>query len=53
VLDADVLMRTYGGHLLFVGERALVLDDAHHHDEAPAGEVHHHEGTPGRGTRRP
>ena len=53
VLDADVLMRTYGGHLLFVGERAVVLDDAHHHDEAPDGEVHHHEGTPGRGTRRP
>jgi ABC-type Mn2+/Zn2+ transport system ATPase subunit len=53
VLDADVLMRTYGGHLLFVGERAVVLDDAHHHDEAPGGEVHHHEGTTGRGTRRP
>jgi ABC-type Mn2+/Zn2+ transport system ATPase subunit len=53
VLDADVLMRTYGGHLLFVGERAVVLDDAHHHDEAPGGEVHHHEGSPGRGTRRP
>ena len=43
VLDADVLMRTYGGHLLFVGERAMVLDDAHHHDEAPAGVIHHHE----------
>jgi len=53
VLDADVLMRTYGGHLLFVGERAVVIDDAHHHDEAPGGEVHHHEGASGRGTRRP
>jgi len=53
VLNSDVLLRTYGGHLLFVGERAMLLDDAHHHDEAPAGEVHHHEGTPGRGARRP
>ncbi|MEW5990250.1 MAG: metal ABC transporter ATP-binding protein [Chloroflexota bacterium] len=53
VLDPDVLLRTYGGHLLFVGDRAVVLDDAHHHDEAPAGEVHHHEGAPGRGVRRP
>lgn len=53
VLDADVLMRTYGGHLLFVGDRAVVIDDAHHHDDAPAGEVHHHEGVPGPGRRRP
>lgn len=43
VLDADVLLRTYGGHLLFIGERAVLLDDAHHHDEAAGGEIHHHE----------
>ena len=53
VLNSAVLLRTYGGHLLFVGERAMLLDDAHHHDEAPGGEVHHHEGTPGRGAGRP
>jgi ABC-type Mn2+/Zn2+ transport system ATPase subunit len=51
VLDADVLMRTYGGHLLFVGDRAVVLDDAHHHDEAARGETHHHDD--GSGSRRP
>ena len=50
VLDTDVLLRTYGGHLLFIGERAVLLDDAHHHDQPAPGEVHHHEGdgTPGR-----
>jgi len=51
VLDTDVLLRTYGGHLLFVGDRAVLIDDAHHHDEPPAGVVHHHDdegGTPGR-----
>ena len=39
VLDPDVLAETYGGHLLVLGGRAVVLDDAHHHDEAPAGET--------------
>lgn len=53
VLDADVLLRTYGGHLLFVGGRAVVLDDAHHHDEAAGGEIHHHEGGGRRGGHRP
>ncbi len=51
VLDTDVLLRTYGGHLLFVGDRAVLIDDAHHHDQPPAGEIHHHDddaGTPGR-----
>jgi len=43
VLDQDVLRRTYGGHLLVLGEQAILLDDAHHHDEAPAGERHHHD----------
>jgi ABC-type Mn2+/Zn2+ transport system ATPase subunit len=52
VLDPDVLLRTYGGHLLFLGDRAVLLDDAHHHDEAPGGEVHHHEDGGGTGRRR-
>jgi len=44
VLDQQLLAETYGGHVLILpgdGER-LVLDDAHHHDEAP-GERHYHE----------
>ena len=53
VLDADVLLRTYGGHLLFVGDRAVVLDDAHHHDQAAGGEIHHHDDGGGAGGRRP
>ena len=51
VLDADVLLRTYGGHLLFVGDRAVVLDDAHHHDEAAGDEIHHHDDDAG--SKRP
>lgn len=43
VLDADVLRRTYGGHVLYLGDRAVVLDDAHHHDQASGGEIHHHD----------
>jgi manganese/iron transport system ATP-binding protein len=43
VLDADVLGRTYGGHLLVLGNRAVVLDDAHHHDSPSGGEQHFHE----------
>lgn len=53
VLDANVLLRTYGGHLLFVGDRAVLIDDAHHHDEAAGGEVHHHEETGSKAGRRP
>jgi ABC-type Mn2+/Zn2+ transport system ATPase subunit len=44
VLDRGLLAETYGGHVLILpgdGER-LVLDDAHHHDEAP-GERHYHD----------
>ncbi len=43
VMDTDVLLRTYGGHLLFVGDRVALIDDAHHHDEAHGGEIHHHD----------
>ncbi|MGP1675473.1 MAG: metal ABC transporter ATP-binding protein [Candidatus Limnocylindrales bacterium] len=46
VLDPTLLAETYGGHVLILpgaGER-LFLDDAHHHDEAPRGEPHYHDG---------
>jgi ABC-type Mn2+/Zn2+ transport system ATPase subunit len=44
VLDPDVLARTYGGHLLVLDGQAMVLDDAHHHDEPSGPEPHFHEG---------
>ena len=43
VLDQDVLSRTYGGHLLVLGQQAILLDDAHHHDQAAGGERHFHD----------
>jgi ABC-type Mn2+/Zn2+ transport system ATPase subunit len=43
VLDAGVLARAYGGHLLVLDGRTVVLDDAHHHDDAAPGERHFHE----------
>jgi len=43
VLDPDVLARTYGGHLLVLGQQAFVMDDAHHHDESAGREPHYHE----------
>jgi ABC-type Mn2+/Zn2+ transport system ATPase subunit len=45
VLDPELLAATYGGHVIVLpaGERTLI-DDAHHHDEAPAGERHFHDG---------
>ena len=56
VLDPDVLARTYGGHLLMLEGRSVILDDAHHHDEAQPGERHFHEGgrhgSPDRGSGR-
>jgi manganese/zinc/iron transport system ATP- binding protein len=42
VLDPEVLARTYGGHLLVLGGQTVLLDDAHHHDQAEPGEQHHH-----------
>ena len=46
VLDPDLLAATYGGHVIVLpaGERTII-DDAHHHDEAPAGERHFHDGS--------
>jgi ABC-type Mn2+/Zn2+ transport system ATPase subunit len=43
VLDADVLAAAYGGHLLVLEGRTVLLDDAHHHDDANPGERHFHE----------
>ena len=47
VLDRDVLARTYGGHLLVLGDQAIMLDDAHHHDQAGGSERHFHDDSPG------
>jgi ABC-type Mn2+/Zn2+ transport system ATPase subunit len=47
VLDQALLSATYGGHVLVLpGETgaAVVIDDAHHHDQAPGGERHYHDG---------
>jgi ABC-type Mn2+/Zn2+ transport system ATPase subunit len=41
ILDPQLLADTYGGHLLVLGGRTVLLDDAHHHDQ-PAGEDEHH-----------
>ena len=46
ILDPDVLTRTYGGHLLVLGGQTVLLDDAHHHDQAGEGEIHYHDDTP-------
>jgi ABC-type Mn2+/Zn2+ transport system ATPase subunit len=43
VLDAEVLAAAYGGHLLVLEGRTVVLDDAHHHDDAAPGERHFHD----------
>jgi ABC-type Mn2+/Zn2+ transport system ATPase subunit len=43
VLRPDVLAAAYGGHLISLGDGATILDDAHHHDAAPPGEIHHHD----------
>ena len=45
VLDPALLAATYGGHVIVLpaGERTII-DDAHHHDQPPAGERHFHDG---------
>jgi ABC-type Mn2+/Zn2+ transport system ATPase subunit len=49
ILDPEILSRTYGGHLLILGNQTVVLDDAHHHDQPPGEhEVHYHEEVPRR-----
>jgi ABC-type Mn2+/Zn2+ transport system ATPase subunit len=41
--DPDVLARAYGGHLLVIGDKSVLLDDAHHHDSETRGERHFHD----------
>ncbi len=45
VLDPALLTATYGGHVIVLpaGDRTII-DDAHHHDDAPSGERHFHDG---------
>ncbi|MGH2358254.1 MAG: metal ABC transporter ATP-binding protein [Candidatus Limnocylindria bacterium] len=42
-LDANVLARAYGGHLLLLAGDRVMIDDAHHHDEEAPGEHHYHD----------
>jgi ABC-type Mn2+/Zn2+ transport system ATPase subunit len=45
LMDRDLLRTTYGGHVVVLPEgEVTIIDDAHHHDDAPAGERHFHEG---------
>ena len=46
ILEPGVLADVYGGHLLMLDGRAALIDDAHHHDDAPAGELHYHDESP-------
>jgi ABC-type Mn2+/Zn2+ transport system ATPase subunit len=45
VMDPALLTATYGGHVIVLpaGDRTII-DDAHHHDDAPTGERHFHDG---------
>jgi ABC-type Mn2+/Zn2+ transport system ATPase subunit len=45
VMNRELLRTTYGGHVVVLPEgEGTIIDDAHHHDDAPAGERHFHEG---------
>jgi ABC-type Mn2+/Zn2+ transport system ATPase subunit len=44
VMDRELLRTTYGGHVVVLPGGEGIIDDAHHHDDAPAGERHFHEG---------
>lgn len=45
VMDPVLLTATYGGHVIVLpeGDRTII-DDAHHHDDAPTGVRHFHDG---------
>jgi manganese/iron transport system ATP-binding protein len=43
VRDPEILAQTYGGHLLVLGDKAVLLDDAHHHDAESGSERHFHD----------
>jgi ABC-type Mn2+/Zn2+ transport system ATPase subunit len=45
VMNRELLRTTYGGHVVVLPEgEGTIIDDAHHHDDAPSGERHFHEG---------
>jgi manganese/zinc/iron transport system ATP- binding protein len=45
VMNRELLRTTYGGHVVVLPEgEGTIIDDAHHHDDAPMGERHFHEG---------
>ena len=45
VMDRALLRTTYGGHVVVLPDgEGTIIDDAHHHDDAPSGERHFHEG---------
>jgi ABC-type Mn2+/Zn2+ transport system ATPase subunit len=45
VMNRELLRTTYGGHVVVLPEgEGTMIDDAHHHDDAPQGERHFHEG---------
>jgi manganese/iron transport system ATP-binding protein len=46
VTNADILARTYGAHLLMLGDSIGILDDSHHHDDPSGGERHFHDDHP-------
>ena len=48
LLDPQMLARAYGDHVLVVGGQAVVIDDAHHHDQPSGHERHYHEDAPRR-----
>jgi ABC-type Mn2+/Zn2+ transport system ATPase subunit len=43
ILDPEILAKTYGGHMLVLGGKSVLIDDAHHHDQPSGREVHYHE----------
>jgi ABC-type Mn2+/Zn2+ transport system ATPase subunit len=47
VLDPEVLSETYGGHLLVLQDRAVIIDDAPHDDRENGPDRHFHEGRRG------
>ena len=45
LMNRELLRTTYGGHVVVLPEgEGTIIDDAHHHDDAPSGERHFHEG---------
>jgi manganese/zinc/iron transport system ATP- binding protein len=43
VMDPVLLNATYGGHVIVLPAGTTIIDDAHHHDQAPGGERHFHD----------